>query len=89
MGLKFGNLKIQGFLESLITNASSEFRNSKWRIHYGGRKGKKLLDWDEIWYAEVFGVADYESELKFRNSKCRMQYGGPKCRKGFFAAYIF
>ena len=31
---------------------------------YGGRKCKKLLDWNDIWYLEVFGVADYESKLE-------------------------
>ena len=27
-------------------------------------KNTKLLDWDDIWYSGVFGVTDYESELR-------------------------
>ena len=27
------------------------------------QNAKKLLNWDEIWYSEVCGIADYESEL--------------------------
>ena len=50
--------RTRGFLGSLITNPSSEFRNSKWRIEYCGIKCKKLLDWDDTWYSRVFGVAD-------------------------------
>ena len=67
---KFG---IRRFLGSLITNPTSEFRNSKWRIQYGGPKCKKqkimTLDWDQIWYLEVLGVADYESQLKILKFK--------------------
>ena len=59
----------RGFLVSLITNPHSKFRNSKRRIQYGGQKCKKLVDWDDIWYSEVFGVAEYESELKIRKFK--------------------
>ena len=28
-----------------------------------------LLDWDDIWYTEVFGVADYESERRIQKFK--------------------
>ena len=36
----------RGFLGSLITNPSSKFRNSEWRIQNGGRKcGVTLLGW--------------------------------------------
>ena len=45
VGIIFGTQK---FLVLLITNPSSKFRNSKWRIQYGGRKSKKLFDWDDI-----------------------------------------
>ena len=30
---------------------------------------KKLLDCDDIWYSGIFGVADYESELKIQKLK--------------------
>ena len=60
-GMKFGTL---GFLRSLIVNPNSKFRNTKWRIQYGGPKYKKLLEWDEIWYSGVFGVTDLS--LKFK-----------------------
>ena len=30
-------LGTRGFLESLMTNLESKFRNSKWRIKYGGQ----------------------------------------------------
>ena len=30
---------------------------------------KKLIDWDDILYAGVFGVTDYESELKVKKFK--------------------
>ena len=33
---------------------------------YGGSKRKKLLKCDEIWYSEVFAIADYESELNIQ-----------------------
>ena len=58
-----------GFSGSLITNRRSIYRNSKWRIQYSGQKWKKLLDWDALWYWRVFGVADYESELKIEKLK--------------------
>ena len=54
------------FLESLITNVSLKFINSKWRIQYAGRKCKKLLDWDKIWYSGIIAVADYESGLNIQ-----------------------
>ena len=66
IGILFGTRR---FLGALITNPSSKFRNSKRRIQYGGPKCKKILDWNEIWYLEVFEVADYESKrciLKFK-----------------------
>ena len=56
-------------MRSLITNPDSKFRNSKWRIQYGGSMYKKLIDWDDILYAGVFGVTDYESELKVKKFK--------------------
>ena len=73
----------RGFWEPLISNSSTEFRNSEWRIQYGGGTCKKLLDWDDIYYSGVFGVADYESELKFRNLEWRIHYGRRKCTKLF------
>ena len=59
------NLKFStwGFLRSLITNPSSEFRDSKSRMQYSGWKCKKLLDWDDIWYSGVSEVANYESKI--------------------------
>ena len=60
MDLKFS---MREFLRLLITNPNSEFRNSKWRIQYAGRKCKKILDWDDIWYSGVFEVAVYESDF--------------------------
>ena len=30
---------------------------------------QKLLDWNDIWYSKVFGIADYESELKIKKLK--------------------
>ena len=30
---------------------------------------KKLLDWDENWCSEVFGVADYQSEVYIQKFK--------------------
>ena len=36
---------------SLIKSPSSKFRNSKWRIQYGGEKYKKRLDLDENRYS--------------------------------------
>ena len=61
IGTIFGT---RGFLGSLITNPSLKFRNSVWRVQCGGRKCKKLLDWDGIWYSVVSGPIDYEHELK-------------------------
>ena len=55
---------IRGLLRSLITNPNSKFKNSIWRIQYGGPKCKKLLDLDEILYSGAIEVADNESELK-------------------------
>ena len=90
MDLKFCT---QGILGSLITNPSSKFNNSKWRIQYIWLKCKKLLDWDEIWYSEFFDVGDYESELnihKLQNIECNMEDQNTKskklCRKEPFAA---
>ena len=36
---------------SLITSPSSKFRNSKWRIQYGGKKYKNRLNLDETRYS--------------------------------------
>ena len=54
---------------SLITKPSLQFRNSKWRIQYDGQKCKSILDWVDIWYSEVFGVANYESEINIQKLK--------------------
>ena len=59
----------RGFLGSLITNPSFKIRNSKWRIQYSGRKGKYLLDCDDIWYSIIFGLAEDESKLKIQKFK--------------------
>ena len=37
-------ISTRGFSWSLITNLHSKFENSKWRIQYGRRKCKNLLD---------------------------------------------
>ena len=66
IGMIFGTSE---FLGSLITNPSSTFRNSEWRIQYGGRQCKKLLNWDDIWYLRVFGIADYGFKLKGQKIK--------------------
>ena len=66
MDLKFSTRR---FLGSLITNPSSQFRNSKWRNQYDKRECKKLLDWGDIWYSGVFEIGDYESELKMQKLK--------------------
>ena len=54
---------------SRITNLKSDFQNSKWRIQYGGRNGKKLAYKRYNLYIWVFGVADYESEVRFSKFK--------------------
>ena len=77
------------FLTTLITNLSWKIRNSKWRIQYGGQKYEKLLNWNDIWYSGIFGIADYESELKIRNLKWRIQYGGQKCKKLLDWGYVW
>ena len=51
---------------SLITSPSSKFRNSKWRIQYGGKKYKKRLNLDEI---------RYSGNSTFKNKKYLIQYG--------------
>ena len=66
MELKIGSLR---YLRSLIMNPSSGFRDSRWRIQYGGRKCKKLLDWNDIWYLGLIGVADYKSEFTIQKLK--------------------
>ena len=87
IGMKFGT---RGFFKSLITNLSSKFRNSKWRIQYGERKCKKLLDAVDIWYSVVFGVADYESELKIHKFKIADPIYLTKMQKGkIYAAEVF
>ena len=86
--LGFNGLEIlySGIFE--VTNPSSEFRNSKWRIKYGARKCKKLLDWDDIWYSEVFGITDYEFELRIQNSESRIKYGRLKAKITWLGWYL-
>ena len=43
-GLIWINFGTYGLFRLLITNLNSKFRNSKWRIQYGGQKYKKRLD---------------------------------------------
>ena len=57
---------------SLIMNPSLKFRNSKWRIQYGGKKYKKCLDLDETQYSE---------NSTFKNGKWRIQYGVKKYKR--------
>ena len=76
MDLKFCT---QGFLESLITNLSSKYINSKWRIQYGGWKCKKFLDWDElrirkfkiadpIWLTKMQKEKSYPTKISLRHT---------------------
>ena len=45
-------------------NLNSEILTSKLPIQYDEPKCKKWFDLNEIWYAGVFVIADYKSELK-------------------------
>ena len=54
---------------SLIANISSKNRISKWRIQYGEKKCKKLIDSNGPRYLGFFRVADYEYELKILKFK--------------------
>ena len=57
------------FSGSLIMNLSSKFRNSEWRIQYGGRACKNSQHWDDIWCMGVSGVVDYEFKLRIQKFK--------------------
>ena len=50
---------------SLILNALSDFRNSKWRCQYAGSKLWKLFNFHENLYTLGFWIADFEYALKF------------------------
>ena len=58
-----------GFMGSLITNLKSHFRNTKWRIQYGGQNLKKLAYKRYNLYVWLYGIADYESEVRFSKYK--------------------
>ena len=59
-------LGTEKFLGLQITELDSKFRNSKWRIQYGGKKYNKFVYSKKIRYSIIFEVADYESELEFQ-----------------------
>ena len=64
---------------SLITNLKSDFRNTKWRIQYGGQNLRKSVYKRYNLYIWVFGVADYESGVRFSKFKmadsiCRTKF---------------
>ena len=51
-------LYIWGFLGSLITNLKSYFQNSKWRIRYCGHEIENSMNFSDIFYSAIFGVAN-------------------------------
>ena len=59
----------QGFLGSLIMNMKLDFQDLKWRIQYGGRLIDNFINSSDTSYSGVFGVADYESEIRFSKFK--------------------
>ena len=70
---------IYGFFESLITNLKTDFQNSKWRIQYGGQNLRKSAYKRYNLYLWVFGVANYEFEVRFwkfkmADSICRTKF---------------
>ena len=60
--MKFGT---QDFSRSLITNLKLDIQNSEWRIQYGGRQIDNSINFYDILYSGVFGVAEYQSEIIF------------------------
>ena len=50
-------------------NLVSDFRNSEWRIQYGGHNFDKSLKLVEIIRTQVFGVAESKSAIKFSKFK--------------------
>ena len=54
---------------SLLTNLKSDFLNTKWQIQYSGQNFKKLAYKRYNLYIWVFGVSDYESEVRFSKFK--------------------
>ena len=48
-------------------------------IKLGNYNSKKQYDINNDWYSEVFGVGDFEYEVK--NSKWRIKYFWPKLKK--------
>ena len=72
IGMIFGTGR---FLRSLITDPSSEFRDLKWRIQYGGRQCKSYL------IGMIFGARRFLRSLitnpssEYINSKWRIEYG--------------
>ena len=58
-----------GFLGSLILNIYLYFQNLKWWIQYGGHQIENFINFSDTLYLGVFGVTDYESEMRFSNFK--------------------
>ena len=52
------------------------------------KKLQKLLDWGDIWYPRVFGVADYESKRIFQKFEMADPNGGLKY-KSYLIGMIF
>ena len=46
-----------------------DFQNSKWRIQNGGRQVENPINFCDTLYSKVFGVADYESEIRLSKFK--------------------
>jgi len=62
-------LCIQKFSWLLITNLTMDFRNSKWRIQYGGHEILETSNFRGTLYSEVFMVTDYEFNNGFPKFK--------------------
>ena len=63
-----------GFLRSVITNPSSDFQNSRWRIQYGGRKFEKSRNWMKIGILGFLRSLITNPSSDFQNSRMRIQF---------------
>ena len=77
MNLKFST---RGFLGSLMTNPRSKFKNSKWRIQYGGPRFKIPSIGMKFSTRTFFGSLIKNSSSAFKNSKWQIEYGGLKSK---------
>ena len=64
-GLIFIKTCIQGFSGPLITNPTSDFENSKWRIQYGRQIFRKWSNFYKNLYPGDFRTPDYKSDVRF------------------------